>query len=196
MDALINEIVTDQSVAELLTATDFVISPSLPIRVLLGVEGFESVTQEDIDTVRGPPEILNALDAITGTDTDGTPVAVATIRLHDPGDERIQEAEREIHALATGHEGPLRVSTVSFVVVEDEYKRATEEEMAPLIGLAFLLIAGLILLFMRAISDLILTLAGLLMSMIWIVGRKAGSVPTRWALPGRPTRSQRWCRSS
>ena len=89
MDALINEIVTDQSVLELLTATDSVISPSLLIRVLLGVEGFESVTQKDIDTVRGPPEILNALDAITGTDTDGTPVAVATIRLHDTGDERI-----------------------------------------------------------------------------------------------------------
>ena len=186
MDALINEIVTDQSVAELLTATDSVISPSLLIRVLLGVEGFESVTQEDIDTVRGPSEILNALDTITGTDTDGTPVAVATIRLHDTGDERIQEAEREIHALATGHEGPLRVSTVSFVVVEDEYKKATEEGMGPLIGLAFLLIAGLILLFMRAISDLLLTLVGLLMSTIWIVGAEGWLGPNALGLTGPP----------
>ena len=62
------------------------------------------------------------------------------------------------------------MTSVSSVVIEDEYKKATEEGMAPLIGLAFLLIAALILLFMRTISDLLLTLAGLLMSMIWIIG--------------------------
>ena len=107
---------------------------------------------------------------MTGTDTDGTPVAIATIRLRDTGDERIKEAERRIHDLAGGDVGSLNVSSISTVVVEDEYQRATEEGMAPLIGLAFLLIAALILLFMRAISDLLLTLSGLLMSIIWIVG--------------------------
>ena len=83
--------------------------------------------------------------------------------------------------MAIGSEGRLRVSSISSVVVEDEYKKATEEGMDPLIGLAFLLIAALILLFMRPISDLLITLAGLLMSIIWIVvaegwlGQKATS---------------------
>ena len=186
MDALVNEIVSDPAVANLLTPNDAVISPSLLFKILLGVESFESVTQEDIDTVRGPPEILRALAAITGTDTDGTPVAVATIRLHDTGDEQILETERKIHKIATAHEGSLSVSTISFVVVEDEYKKATEEGMAPLIGLAFLLIAGLILLFMRAVSDLLLTLVGLLMSMIWIVGAEGWLGPNALGLTGPP----------
>ena len=73
------------------------------------------------------------------------------------------------------------MSSISSVVIEDEYKKATEKGMLPLIGISFLLIAVLILLFMRAISDPLLTLAGLLMSMIWIVGRKVGSGRTRWA---------------
>ena len=33
---------------------------------------------------------------MTGTDTDGTPVAVANIRLSDTGDERTGDAERRI----------------------------------------------------------------------------------------------------
>ena len=33
--------------------------------------------------------------------------------------------------LATGDEGPLSVSSISSVVIEDEYKKATEEGMAP-----------------------------------------------------------------
>ena len=106
---------------------------------------------------------------------------IATIRLRDTGDERIDDAERRIHGHAIEDEGTLRVSSISSVVIEDEYKKATEEGMLPLIGISFLLIAVLILLFMRAISDLLLTLAGLLMSMIWIVGRKVCSGRTRWA---------------
>ena len=73
------------------------------------------------------------------------------------------------------------MSSISSVVIEDEYKKATEEGMLPLIGISFLLTAVRILLFMCAISDLMLTLTGLLMSMIWIVGRKVGSGRTRWA---------------
>ena len=153
---------------------------------LLQVGNFDSVTQADIDGLQGPPEILGALEALTGTDTDGTPVAIATIRLLDTGDDRIAEAERKIDRMSRQDEGPLRVSTVSPIVVEDEYKRATEEGMAPLVGLAFLLIAALILLFMRTISDLLLTLTGLLMSIIWIVGAEGWLGPNALGLTGPP----------
>ena len=78
------------------------------------------------------------------------------------------------------------MTSVSSVVIEDEYKKATEEGMAPLIGLAFLLIAALILLFMRTISDLLLTLAGLLMSMIWIIGAEGWLGPNALGLTGPP----------
>ena len=123
---------------------------------------------------------------MTGTDTDGTPVAIATIRLRDTGDERIEKAERRIRDLASEDEGPLQVSSISSVVIEDEYKKATEEGMLPLIGLAFLLIMALIVVFMRTISDLVLTLAGLLMSMIWILGAEGWLGPNALGLTGPP----------
>ena len=186
MDALVHDIVSDPSVGDLLALADPVTAPSLLLRLLLQVDGFESVTQSDLDSVRGPPEILGALEAMTGTDTDGTPVAIATIRLRDTGDERIEKAERRIRDLASEDEGPLQVSSISSVVIEDEYKKATEEGMLPLIGLAFLLIMALIVVFMRTISDLVLTLVGLLMSMIWILGAEGWLGPNALGLTGPP----------
>ena len=186
MDALVRDVVSDPSVGDLLAPTDPVVAPSLLLRLLLQVDGFESVTQSDIDSARGPPEILEAIEAMTGTDTDGTPVAIAIIRLRDTGDERIEEAERRIRDLASEDEGPLQVSSISSVVIEDEYKKATEEGMLPLIGLAFLLIMALIVVFMRTISDLVLTLVGLLMSMIWILGAEGWLGPNALGLTGPP----------
>ena len=47
------------------------------------------------------------------------------------------------------------------MIVEDEYTKAMEEGMGLLIGLALLLIAALLLLFTRTLSDMLLTLSGL-----------------------------------
>ena len=137
MNALINEIVSDPSVGEFLAPTDPVIAPVHLVSAVLQVDSFDSITQAEIDSVRDIPEIQAALAAMTGTDADGTPVAIANIRLNDTGDERVKDAERRISQLATGEEGSLRVSSISPVVVEDEYREATESGMAPLIGLAY-----------------------------------------------------------
>ena len=170
MDALINDIASGPDVGELLAGTNLIIALSSLIKLLLQVDSFESVTQAKIDAAPDPPEIKQALAAMTGTDADGTRVAIATIRLRDTGDERIEDAERRISELAAEGEEPLRMSSISPVVIEDEYKKATEEGMLPLIGLALLLILALILLFMRTFSDLLLTFVGLLISLIWIIG--------------------------
>ena len=186
MDSLVNEIIADPSVAALLAPGNSVIAPSLLVMALLQVPDFDTVSQADIDNLQGPPEILGAIDAMTGEDTDGTPVAIATIRVLNTGDERVREAERRVLSLARANQGPLSVSSVSPVIVEDEYVKATEEGMAPLVGLAFLLIAALILLFMRTISDLLLTIIGLLMSIIWIVGAEGWLGPNALGLIGPP----------
>ena len=186
MASLVDDIVSEPGVGELLTPADPIVAPSALVMALLRVDGFESVTQEDIDTLSGPPEILSLLGAMTGTDADGTPVAVASVRLLDTGDERVADAERRIDEIATGDEGPLRVSSISYAVLEDESRKATETGMAPLIGLAFLLIAALILLFMRTISDLLLTLAGLFTSLIWIMGAEGWLGPNGLGLSGPP----------
>ena len=170
MDALLIDIAEDPAVRPLLTPNDALIGPSELYKLLLQVESFESVSQAEIDAAPVPPQFQLGLDALTGNDNDGTSITVATVRLRETGDERINNAERKIHELALASEGTLQASTISFIVVEDEYVRATEEGMAPLIGLAFLLIAGLLILFMRTATDLLLTLGGLLMAVIWIVG--------------------------
>ncbi len=186
MATLVNEIRVDPRVRELLAPGNAVIAPALLIQQVLQVDSFDSVTQAEIDAARGVPELAPALAAMTGTDTDGTPVAIGTIRLRDTGDERVEEAERLIHELAADDEGPLLVSSISPTVVEDAYQKATEEGMAPLIGLALLLIAALILLFMRTISDLLLTLTGLLFSLMWIIGAEGWLGPNGLGVTGPP----------
>ena len=186
MDALVGAIVSEPGVTEMLAPDNPVIAPSTLVKFALQVEDFESVTQAEIDFVRSVPQVGPALDAMTGTDNEGVLVAIGTVSLLDTGDERLPAAERKINQLATGHQGSLRASSSSFVVIEDEYKKATVEGMGPLVGLAFLLIAALILLFMRAVSDMLLTLAGLLMSIIWIVGAEGWLGPKGVGLVGPP----------
>ncbi len=186
MDALLDDIVSDPGVEELLAPADPIVAPTSLVKAALQLDSFESVTQAEIDSARGSPEIQEALAAMTGTDTDGTSVAIANIRLKDTSDNRVEDAERKINELAGGDEGPLRVSSVSPVVIEDEYKEATETGMLPLIGIALLLIAALILLFMRTFSDLLLTLTGLLISMIWIIGAEGWLGPNALGLTGPP----------
>ena len=187
MDALIDDIVSDPSVDGLLAPTRPVVAPAPIIGAALQVDDFESVTQAQIDSVRNVPEIQGVLAAMTGTDKDGTPVAIANIRLTDTGDERVQDAERRISELAASDEGPLRVSSLSPVVVEDEYEQATEQGMAPLIGLALLLIAVLLLLFTRTLSDMLLTLTGLVFALAWIVGAEGWLGPNGLGLIGPPS---------
>ncbi len=187
MDSLIDSIAADPKVGELLAPGIPIAAPATLIGAALSVDGFESVTQAEIDGARNTPEIQGALEAMTGTDADGTPVAIANIRLTDTGDEKIRDAEHRINELASGDEGELRVSSLSPVIVEDEYKKATEEGMAPLIGLALLLIAVLLLLFTRTISDTLLTLAGLVISLVWIVGAEGWLGPNALGLIGPPS---------
>ncbi len=187
MDALLGDILGDPDVAALLAPGDAVVAPSFIVQAALQAEGVASITQAEIEAATGIPEIGGALAAMTGTDTDGTPIAIATIRLRDTGDERLPLAERTIHELAVGQEGPLSVSSISPTVVEDEYRKATEEGMAPLVGIALLLIAVLLLVFLRTLSDLLLTLLGLLLSLTWVVGAEGWLGPNALGVIGPPS---------
>ena len=151
------------------------------------MDNFESVTQAEIDETLNAPEVQGALAAMTGTDMDGTPVAIAALRLNNTSVEKVEAAELRIRDMAAGDEGPLRVSSVSPAVIQDEYREATETGMLPLIGLALLLIVALLLLFLRTLSDLLLTLTGLLLSLIWVVGTEGWLGPGALGLIGPPS---------
>ena len=185
MDALLNDIATDPEVAGVLAPGAPFFAPSLLVKAALQMSSLDAVTQEQIDAAHSVPGIGEALASFTGTDADGTLVAFAGVRLHDTGDERVVDAERRINELSLESDGPLRASSMSFAVIEDEYVRGTEG-MGPLIGLALLLIAALIVLFMRALSDLLLTLAGLFIALIWIVGIEGWLGPRGLGFVGPP----------
>ncbi len=187
MDSLINEVISDPSVGQLLVPVDAIFAPSYVVNAVLQTGSLESVSQAEIDAVRNVPEIGAALDAMTGTDTDGTPVAVANIRLSDTGEDRTGDAERKINEMAAADEGPLSVRSLSPVIVEDEYREATETGMAPLIGLALVLIAVLLFVFTRALSDMLLTLLGLILSITWVVGAEGWLGPNGLSLIGPPS---------
>ncbi len=187
MDGLLDEVVQSPSVAELLAHGIPVIAPSSLIGDALRLDGFESITQAEIDSARNITQVSEALASLTGTDADGTPVAIASIRLNDTGDERVAGAERRISELADRNEGALRVSSLSSAIIEDEYKKAIDEGMAPLIGLALLLIAALLLLFTRTLSDMLTTLMGLIISIVWVVGAEGWLGPKALGVIGPPS---------
>ncbi|MYH41940.1 MAG: MMPL family transporter [Chloroflexi bacterium] len=186
ISSLLDEILGSPGIGELLAPVTPVISPASLIQAVLQAESLTSVTQAQIDGALAAPGIGELLAAMTGSDRDGTPVATAGIRLRDTGDEQVAEAERQIDELAARDEGPLAVSSVSFAVIEDEYREATETAMLPLIVLALLLIAALLVLFMRTLSDLLLTLGGLLVALIWIGGAEGWVGPNGLGLTGPP----------
>ncbi len=187
MDDLLDEIVRDPAVAALLTPVDPLIAPSSLVGAVLQVDDFQGVSQAQIDSVRNVPQIQAALSAMTGNDADGTAVAIATIRLTNTGDERVADAEWNISDLAVADDGPLEVRSLSPAVVEREYTIATEQGMGPLIALALLLIVLLLFLFTRAISDMLLTLAGLIFSIVWVVGAEGWLGPNALGLIGPPS---------
>ena len=187
MDDLIEQITSAPDIAPLLTPTDAVLSPAAIVQSALGADDLASVSQAQIDAVLSTAELGPLLDALTGSSADGTSVAIATLRLRNTDEERSRVAERRILELATASSGGLSVSSVSPVIVEDEYQQATEEGMAPFIGIALVLILLLILLFLRTLSDLVLALVGLLLSLIWVIGAEGWLGPNALGVIGPPS---------
>lgn len=186
MSVLLDEIARDSQFSSVLSPIDPIFGPSLLVQAVLRVPNFDSVSQDQIDGVLDDPQIRALMDAATGVDADGTKVAVASIQLQNTGDDTVKDVERHINTLSVESEGPLQVSSVSFAVIEDEYVEGTETGVVPLIGLALLLIALLILLFMRTISDLAFTLVGLFVSIIWITGAEGWLGPNGLGIVGAP----------
>ncbi|MCY3646384.1 MAG: MMPL family transporter [Chloroflexi bacterium] len=194
IDRVVERVTSDERVADVLAAGDAVVAPTEPLAAVLGVEEFGGTTQAEIDAALeriGREGALAgqraALDALTGTDADGTPIAIATIRLRDPGDvETLVEAELAIHELTEAVDGPLAARSVSEATVDEEGDRATGSTMLRLMAVALLVIAALTFLFMRSPSDVLLTLAGLLVTIVWITGAQGWLGPNGLGWIGPP----------
>ena len=193
IDRLLTSIVNEPGVAELLAHSPHVAAPTLPMAHLLDVNSFDSVTQAQIDAalqrIRAAPELgphRAELAAMTGTDADGGPIAVAVVWLHDTGDEDVEQAQWKIHELAEADRGSLRVRSVSPAVIEKAYIKATGPDMMPLVGVAILVVAAVLLVFMRSLLDLLLILGGLVLVPIWTLGAEGWLGPAALGVIGPP----------
>ena len=81
MDDLIREVITDPAVGPFLTTDNPVVAPAFLVNAVLQVDDLGSVSQAQIDSARNAPGIGEAIDAMTGIDENGTPIAIANIRL-------------------------------------------------------------------------------------------------------------------
>ena len=191
IDGVLDRVVSDPRVAPLLAQPDPVIAPTTMIAAALGTDDFASLSQQQIDQIAAQLPI----DRLVGTDENGTPVAIANIRLikdidgdgDDQDDEdALAEAELTIRDMAVDSRGPLVGSGLSPAVVSEETSAATGSEMILLMGLALGVIALLLLLFTRSLFDLALSLLGLILTIVWVMGAQGWLGPNGLGLIGAP----------
>ena len=206
----VGEVQADSRVAPLLSGR--IVSVALPLEAALGTDDFASVSQQQVDeATSGNP----ALERLVGNDADGTQVTVATVRLDDlakatetaataaetAGDSAEAErlaAEAEAHAeiltdaelairdIAKASQGPLAGAALSSAITDEENAAASGSEMTLLIVVALVVIAALLWLFTRSILDLILSLVGLLMTIVWMLGAQGWLGPNGLGVIGGP----------
>ena len=191
IDGALDQATSDSRVAPLLALPDPVIAPTSLIAAALGTDDFASLSQQQIDQAAAQLPI----DRLVGADVDGTQVAIANVRLlkdiDGDGDTEDDEdilaaAELAIRDIAEASRGPLDGGSLSPAVVSEETSAATGSEMMLLMGLALAVIAALLLLFTRSLFDLILSLLGLVLTIVWVMGAQGWLGPNGIGLIGAP----------
>ena len=194
IDRVIEHVITDARIAGVLAQSGAVVAPTQVFAQVLGRDDFANLSQQAIDgaldQITQSDEWAAAralLAALIGSDTDGTPVAIATVRLHSSGDaERLAQAELAIHELVEDVDGPLLARSLSPATIAEESARATGSTMVRLMGVALIVIAVVTFLFTRSPSDLSLTMLSLIVTIIWILGAQGWLGPRALGVIGPP----------
>ena len=190
MDRLLAGIAADGEVAAVLPPVNAVFAPTAAFKLLLGVSEFDSVSQDQVDaaaeSIRAAPELAPILAGSTGFDADGGPVALATVLIQDADAGLLETGQLRVDELAAASTGPLVASTVSNATIEREFQAATTERTAPLFGVALLVIGILTFLFLRTLSDLLVTLIGIFTALMWVTGLEGWLGPQALGLIGPP----------
>ena len=191
MERVLNQATSDPRVAPLLAPPDPVISPTLLIAAALGTNDFASLSQQQIDQVAAEVP----LGRLVGTGVDGTQVAISSVRLLNDidGDGDVEDdadtlavAELAIRDIAETSQGPLDGGSLSPAILSEETDAAMGPEMLMLMGLALAVIALLLLVFTRSIFDLVISLVGLVLAIIWVTGAQGWLGPNGVGLIGAP----------
>lgn len=191
MDDVLKRVAADPRVEPLLAPRDPIVAPSLIIAAALGTDDVSSLSSDQIEEAAGQL----GLGRLVGVDADGSGVAIATIELLTDADgdgetsddtEVVTSAELAIRDIAEASRGTLHGGSLSPATTNEDAQMATGAQMTLLIGLALAVIAGLLLLFMRSLSDLLLSLLGLVVTIVWVTGAQGWLGPNGMGLIGPP----------
>ena len=191
IDSVLDGATADARVAPLLAGPDAIGSPTLLLASALGTDDFASLSQEQIDEAAA----TLPLSRLVGTDSDGSTVAIASVRLirdadgdgHlDDDEEALAAAELAIRDAARESRGPLEGSALSPATTAEETQAATGSEMLLLMVIALAVIAALLLLFTRSLLDLAVSLLGLVLTIVWVLGAQGWLGPNGVGAIGAP----------
>ena len=194
IDRAIQRVIEHPDISSVLSADAPVTSPNLVISRVLGHDNFADASQDEIDRalarIRQAPELAPthaALDALVGTDIDGTTVALASIRLQGGGDQdRLARAEHLIDDLVGETPGPLSARSLSPTLIDKDAAAATGSTMTRLMGIALIVIGVITFLFTRSGGDLVLTMLSLILAIVWVLGVQGWLGPEALGLIGPP----------
>ncbi len=191
MDGVLSRVASDPRVAPLLAPPNPVIAPTNMLASVLGVNDFAPLSQQQIDQAASQVPI----DRLVGTDSDDARVAIATVRLLTDADgdgdaeddaDALTQAQLAIRDIAEASQGPLEGGSLSPATVSEETGAATGFQMMLLMGLALLVIAALLLLFTRSLFDLLMSLLGLVLTIVWMMGAQGWLGPNGLGVIGPP----------
>ena len=182
---------TSDSVVTPFLVPNGVISPTFLFAQALETTDFASLSQEQID---GAAAQL-PLGRLIGADDDGTTVALANIRLFEDGnqdgdktddEEALVDAQLQVRDIAVDTSGPLDGSGLSEATTAEETDRATGTEMTIIMIIALAVIGVLLLAFTRSLLDLGLSLLGLVLTIVWVIGAQGWLGPNGLGVIGAP----------
>ncbi len=184
----VEAVVSDPLVAELRAGSQPLLSPGHLVPLLAPDGGVDGMSPFEIAAMlsiaRDIPEaqvLMTAIDSVVARDGSGAVVGgLGLVTLFDPGDpDAVRAAQLAADEVVAGYPlAGLEASTVSSALVE----RASEDTVATstpfLMALAMAVIVAILLLFYRTVSDVILSMAGLGLTIGWTLGFQA------WLGPG------------
>lgn len=187
IDAVIAAAVAMPEVNERLAVVDPVVSIAGAFKQALGVDDLSTVPQAQLDQVAAQPQFEALLTQLSG-EADGRPLALSSIKLRQLGaPEALADAELLIADAVEAVEGPLDVRSLSGATIDQESSESSDSSMGRLMLISLLVIAVLLYVFFRSGSDVILSLAGLAITIVGTVGFQGLAGPDGIGLIGEPT---------
>ncbi|MEM8925507.1 MAG: MMPL family transporter [Actinomycetota bacterium] len=190
IQAVIARATSEPTVAERLAVTDPVVSLAAIYAQAIGVDDLSTVSQAQIDQATAALEANEATSAaVAGLqgEADGQGLAISQIRLRELGDpDGVEAAELLVADVVAEVEGPLAVRTLSAATIDAESAESSSSSMSTLMFVAFAVIVVLLLVFFRSGSDVILSLAGLGITVIGTIGFQGLMGPNGLGVIGAP----------